>query len=203
MRCSAHTTEHSDFLPPIPPHFVSFARWYRRCALGCAPAGARRSTRGPGVVHRIPRTGSSTETTGAPRFLDGPPYERAVLSDPGRTSALGHYRASISPSTFSTVSASATIVISGLNHTARNIRCLRFAAWIAPSPPKTRFRTAGRPFRTGWLPAGSKPKGFRSSHPPFPGLAWRTGNDRSAEQRSPGPVTHHYTVPVSSHGTYG
>ena len=115
------TTKHSDFLPPIPPHFVSFARWYRRCALGFDPASARRSTRGPGVVHRIPRTGSARETTGAPRFLDGPHYERAVLSDPGGTSALGHYHASMLPSAKLTASTPARTVISGLDHTARPI----------------------------------------------------------------------------------
>jgi hypothetical protein len=53
-------------------------------------------------------------------------------------------------------------------------RCLRFAGWITPPPRKTRFRIAGQPFRAGlatrWVPT----KGFRSSHPPLPGFAWRT-----------------------------
>ncbi len=64
--------KHSDFLPPLPRYFVSFASRYRRHALGFAPAGARRSTHGPGVIHRIPQPGSSTETTGPPRFLEDP-----------------------------------------------------------------------------------------------------------------------------------
>jgi hypothetical protein len=50
------------------------------------------------------------------------------------------------------------MLLSGLNHTARPFRCLRFAEWIAPPPRKTHFRMAGQPFRTGWLPAGSQRK---------------------------------------------
>lgn len=41
------------------------------------------------------------------------------LSDPGRTSALGHYRASMLPSATAMASAPAMRLISGLNHTAR------------------------------------------------------------------------------------
>jgi hypothetical protein len=54
-RCSAHTVRHSDFLPPLPRCFVSFASRYRRCALGFVPAGARRYSCGPGVVNRAPQ----------------------------------------------------------------------------------------------------------------------------------------------------
>ncbi len=43
------TMKHSDFPPPLARRFVSFASRYRRCALGFAPADARRSACGPGV----------------------------------------------------------------------------------------------------------------------------------------------------------
>src|SRR6202035_1507381 len=57
----------------LPRRFVAFAPRYRRCALGFAPAGARRSTHRPGGVHRTPQPVlSSTETTGPPRFLEDP-----------------------------------------------------------------------------------------------------------------------------------
>ena len=110
--------KHSDFLPPLPRRFVSFASRYSR-ALGFVPAAARRSSCGPGIVHRSPQH----------RFIDGgdrtsqvpgePTYERALLFDPGGTSALGRYCALMLPSAFSTASAPARTVISGLNHTAR------------------------------------------------------------------------------------
>jgi hypothetical protein len=49
----------------------------------------------------------------------GPHCERALLSDPGGTSALGHYRASVLSSTVRTMSTPAMNIISRLNHTAR------------------------------------------------------------------------------------
>ena len=44
-----------------------------------------------------------------------------ALSDSGRTSALGRYRASMSPSATGMASAPALKLISGLNHTARRL----------------------------------------------------------------------------------
>src|SRR5215472_17437281 len=48
------TVKHSDFPPPLPRHFVSFASRYRRRALGFAPATARRYGCGPGITNRTP-----------------------------------------------------------------------------------------------------------------------------------------------------
>jgi hypothetical protein len=65
------------------------------------------------------------------RFIDGgdrtsqvpggPQYERALLFDPGGTSARGHCCASMLPSAISTASAPARTIISRLNHTARSL----------------------------------------------------------------------------------
>jgi hypothetical protein len=174
MRCSAHTTKHSDFLTPFPRRFVSFAARYRHRALGFAPADARHNLRGPGVIHRIPLDRFlSTETTGPPRFLEDP-YERALLSDPGGTSALGHCRASVLSSAKRTASTPTTNTNFGAQSHGPHTRCLRFAGWIAPPPRKTRFRTAGLPFRTGFVTRGVPVKDFRSYHPAFPGFSWRT-----------------------------
>ena len=166
--------KHSDFLPPLPRRFVSFASRYRRCALGFAPADARRTS---------PRArGYSPDSPN--RFIDGddrtsqvpggPHYERALLFDPGGTSALGHYRASMLPSANLDGVGSRENRNFGAQSHGPLTRCLRFAGWVAPPPRKTRFRMAGQPFRAGlatrWVPT----KGFRSSHPPFPGFAWRT-----------------------------
>src|SRR6516225_9814469 len=101
------TTKHSDFLPPLPPCFVSFARRYRRCALGFVPAAARRYNCGPGVVHRNPHTGFIGGDDRTSQVPGEPHYERALLFDPGGTSALGHYCASMLPSAKLTASAPA------------------------------------------------------------------------------------------------
>jgi hypothetical protein len=78
-----------------------------------------RNARGPGVIHRVPHTGFIDGGDRTSQVPGEPHYERALLFDPGGTSALGHYRASMLPSAFSTTSAPTRTVISGLNHTAR------------------------------------------------------------------------------------
>ena len=73
-----------------------------------------------------------------------PHYERALLFDPGGTSALGHYCASMLPSAFLTASAPAIRYFGAQSHGPLT-HCLRFTGWVAPPPRKTRFRMAGRP----------------------------------------------------------
>ena len=166
--------EHSDFLPSFPRRFVSFASRYRRCALGFAPADARRSAHEPGVVYRTPQNRFINGDDRISQVPGGPRYERALLFDPGETSALGHCRASVLSSALLTASTPATTTISRLYPTARPFAVYASQGELPQPPRKTRFRMAGLPFRAGlvtrWVPA----KGFRSSHPPFPGFAWRT-----------------------------
>jgi len=114
-------TKHSDFLPPLPPCFVSFARRYPRCALGFVLAAARRNSCEPGIADRTPHTGFIGGDDRTSQVPGEPHYERALLFDPGRTSALGHCHALMLPSAKLTVSAPARSRISGLNHTARSL----------------------------------------------------------------------------------
>ena len=53
-------------------------------------------------------------------------------------------------------------------------RCLRFAAWVAPEPRKTRFRLVASLAGQDWLPAGSPTQGFGSAslHPFLLAQAW-------------------------------
>ena len=150
--------KHSDFLPSFPRRFVAFASRYRRCALKFAPVHARRRTHGPGIVYRTPPNrfidgdGTTSQVSG------GPHYVRALLFDPGGTSALGHYCALVLSSALLTASTPATNTISRLHHTARTPavyasqdgllhRHARLASgWLA--------RLSGR----GWLPTGSQRK---------------------------------------------
>ena len=164
------TVEHSDFLPSFPRRFVSFASRYRRCASGFAPADARRSTLGPGVIYRIPQTGSSTETTGPPRFLEDP-----IMYVPCSPTPAGPLRSATAALRCCLPQSERCRLPPLHNFEAQShglpIRCLRFAGWIAPPPRKTRFRMVGHPFRAEltlcWVPA----EGFRlqrSYHPPSP-----------------------------------
>ena len=54
--------------------------------------------------------------------------------------------------------------------------CVRFAAWVTPAPRNTRFRLLASFTGQGWLPAGfqCKVSSVSPSHPPCPGLSWRT-----------------------------
>jgi hypothetical protein len=114
------TAKHSDFLPSFPRRFVSFASRYRRCALGSLPRCKAQRPRAwdclPDSQNRL--SDGDDRTSQVP---GGPHYVRAVLSDPGGTSALGHYCASALSSTNVTVSTPAICPISRLNPTARTL----------------------------------------------------------------------------------
>src|SRR5205085_2570291 len=168
------TVKHSDFLPPFPRCFVSFASRYRRCALGFVPAAARRNSCGPGVIHRIPHPGFIDGGDRTSQVPGGPRCERALLSDPGGTSALGHCRASVLSSAKWKASTPTTNTNFGTQSHGLCTRCLRFAGWITPPPRKTRFRMAGPPCPGGSdYPLGPTER-FQVIHPPFPGFTWRT-----------------------------
>jgi hypothetical protein len=171
MRCSAHSTKHSDFLPSLPRRFVSFARRYRRCALGFAPAAARRYDCGPGVVHRNPHTGSSTETTGAPRFLENPTMNVPCSSTPAGPQRSATATLSVLSSAKWTTSTPTIPKNFGAQSHGPFTRCLRFAGWVTPPPRKTRFRVAGHPCPGGsGYPLGSTER-FQIYPSSFPRLS--------------------------------
>jgi hypothetical protein len=94
------TTKHSDFLPPLPRHFVSFAQRYRRRALGFVPAAARRNNCGPGIcLPDSPTPDSLAEATGPPRFLGDPTMNVPCSSTPAgpRRSATTALRCCLPP----------------------------------------------------------------------------------------------------------
>jgi len=68
------------------------------------------------------------------------PRTLAMLFDPGRARAPGHYGArAVAFRSLESVGSPMTH-LSGLYHTAFVTRCLRFAARVAPRPRKTRFQ---------------------------------------------------------------
>jgi hypothetical protein len=107
--------------------------------------------------------------------VPGEPHcERAMLFDPGGTSALGHCRASVlSSAIWDDVDSHDLLNFEAQSHGPLT-HCLRFAGWVAPPPRKTRFRMAGQPCPGGTdYPLASNER-FQLIHPPFPGFAWRT-----------------------------
>ena len=114
-------TEHSDILPPLPRRFVSFASRYRRAPWASFPQAQDATAAGLGLFTGLPITGFIDGGDRTSQVPGGPHYERALLFDPGGTSALGRYCALMLPSAISTASAPTRTIISGLNHTARSL----------------------------------------------------------------------------------
>ena len=138
--------------------------------MGFVPAVARRYGCGPGLLTGLPKTGFIGGDGRTSQVPGGPRCERALLSDPGGTSALGHYRASMLSSTNWKASTPTTNINFGAQSHGLPTRCLRFATWVAPPPRKTRFRMAGRPCPGGTdYPLGPTDR-FQVSPSSFPRL---------------------------------
>ncbi len=146
----------SDFWTPLPLGFVSFAQWYPCSALVSLPRAAERGGHGPGGLSiPTPLAGFHFgETSRSPRFL-GDPCGRALLSDPGGASAPGLFSASVLPSAIRTASASATIKLSGLHHTAHPLA-------VYASRPRSPMAAQDS------LPAGDQPWPGGTAYPQGP-----------------------------------
>ena len=90
---SSVLSRHCDFLPPIPPRFVSFTWRYHGITHRFAPAAAAWGNVGPGVGHPVSPSGnSSVETTGSPKFLGNPDSRLHMFSDPAGRCVPDHLR---------------------------------------------------------------------------------------------------------------
>ena len=170
----AGTMRHSDFLSPFPRCFVSFASRYRRCALGFVPAAARRHGCGPGIVYRIPQTGfidggdRTSQVPGGPH-LNVPCSATPVGPPRSATTAL---RCCLPPIRKRRLPRQ--ILISGLNHTARTLAVYASQGGLPHRHARLASGWLASLIRAGLITRKVPMKGFRSSHPPFPGFAWRT-----------------------------
>ena len=111
--------KHSDFLPPLPRRFVSFASRYRRASWASFPQLQDAATASLGLFTGIPITGFINGGDRTSQVPGEPTMNVPCSPTPARPLRSGRYRASMLPSAFSTASALARTVISGLNHTAR------------------------------------------------------------------------------------
>ncbi len=154
------TMKCSDFLPPVPPRFVSFAwRYHSSARVSPAPPASAPAGRSAGVGHPAPPTGNkSVETAGSPTFLGNPDCALALLSDPGRTHASGHTMRRRGPR-YVHDEGSRIRTFEAQSH-GFGTGCLPFADRVAPTPRKTRFRLLARLFRTGLVTRRVPTKGF-------------------------------------------
>jgi hypothetical protein len=131
-------------------------------ARACLPDSQNRLSDGDDRISQVP---------------GGPHYVRALLFDPGGTSALGHYCASALSSTFVTVSTPAISPISGLNPTARTLAVYASQRGLLHRHARLASGWLAIPFRADFYICWAPTKGFRvtSSVPSsFPKLSWRT-----------------------------
>ena len=141
-----------------------------RCARVSLPRPPTRS-RGPGVDDPVPLPELSVETDGSPRFL-GNPRVPALFSDPGGTGYARPLRRVGAAPAADNDDGSRGEAFGAQSHGLRT-RCLRFAARVAPTPRKTRFRLLAKLCRAGLLPAGFHRKVSDAASyisPPFPEL---------------------------------
>jgi hypothetical protein len=167
------TMRRSDSPSPIPPRFVAFAERYHGCTRVSFPGPPGAPDTGLELVTRYLQPGSAVEAAGPPRFL-GNPCERVLLSDPGGiTDARPLRRRDAAFRHFKNVGSRDDDAFGAQSH-GPFARCLRFAAPVARTPRKTRFRPLAKLCRTGLVTRRVPMKGFRLWLPPFPSFAWRT-----------------------------
>jgi hypothetical protein len=91
------------------------------------------------------------ETFGLPRFLDEPPYKRALFFDPGGTPYTQAMQArERGRRTIKGQRLPRLLPFEAQSH-GSFICCLRFAGWVAPVPRKTRFRLLAKLCRAGLI----------------------------------------------------
>ena len=169
------TTRRSESPPPVPPHFVAFARRYpgrTRCSLPRPPSA---SAEGLELVTRCSRRDIAEKMEGPPRFLENPKVNVPRSPTPAGSQAPGHGDAATRPSVAYKTSAPASFFISGLNRAARSLAVYasrrrlpghhaRLASGCWPS-------SAGR----GSVPRRVPTRSFRDTiASSSPKLSWRT-----------------------------
>jgi hypothetical protein len=139
----------SESPPPVPPHFVAFARPVSRLHPCFDPVAAGCVGRGPGVGDPVPPAGIYREDGGASQVPGEPRCERALFFDPGGiVSARPSRRHDAAFRTFNNVGSRGYIRIGAQWH-GPLAGCLRFAGRVAPAPRKTRFRSLAKLSRAG------------------------------------------------------
>ena len=149
----------------------------RRRVCRFAPSGPEHQTAGRGFVSRFPSPATyAWRPSGPPKFLENPRVPMPCSSTPaGPTHQATVQWSRRGPRYVHDEGSHDTLTFEAQSH-GFGTRCLRFVVWVAPGPRKTRFPLLARSTGRDWLPAGffRKVSEVRlTSHPPFPGFAWR------------------------------
>jgi len=153
-------SEQSDFLPFVPPHFVSFAWRYRVDACLFALTGGKRQSPGSrGLILPLAQCTGSSRGNGRISCVPGEPRcAYALFCDPGRTARVRSIRRGRAAPVLSTTKAPA-LGLSRLNHTA-----LALAVYASPRelphPTQDSLPAADQLYRTGSTRRAPS-KGFR------------------------------------------
>ncbi len=150
-------------------------------------SSSRATPRGrPGLFYVSAPSRSRSEPAGPPRFLV-PPHSSVLRSvTPVRPPRQAHCGASVLPSALPTASTLTTNAFrSSITQPAGSLCTLRSLGY--PRTTQHSVPAAGQLYRTGFPPAGGKRK--VSAYyilPPYPSLAWRTGNRMNCDSASVG-----------------
>jgi len=174
--CFSGTISSSDFLRPVPPHFVAFAWRYRPCTLCSLPRLRVRPPRSRACC-RGALPGLRMEDAGSPRFLGDPDAYALRSSTPAglQRQALSAppcglpFRKRRRPPQSSSYRGSITQL-------ARSLCTLRSTGH--PDTTQHSVPAGGQPLpgRIGYLPGRYERflLASTSTLPPLPGFAWRT-----------------------------
>ena len=142
-----------DFLPSVPPHFVTFVWRYLSLHSLCSLLGGRVPRQGPELVGPVSPPGNSTEeATGSRKFLGklNCPFAH-VQSTPVGLLTPDHCGAATWPLVCEKQRLPRKVFRRSIAWLSDSLFTLRSAG--CPAPRKTRFRPLVRRYRTGFPPA--------------------------------------------------
>ncbi len=160
-----------DLLPPVPPHFVSFAWRYLGCTRWCSLLGGRVHRQGLELVTRYLQPGISEETTGSPRFLGPQVSVRHVQSTPAGPQAPDRYGAATRPLVSEEQGLPRKVFRRSIAWLSDWLSTLRSAGY--PRPTQDSLPAAGQALLDGLSTRRVPMRGFgvsATSHPPLPSL---------------------------------
>ena len=166
-----------DFLPPVPPRFVSFAwRYHSQRSRFARTRPSAAAGGSPGVGHPVSPAGTLVSGNDRISYVPGEPRLCSCPAlRPRQDRRIRPLRCAGAAPAVSTTKAPALRTFEAQSH-GFGTGCLRFAGRVTPPPRKTRFRLLARLFRTGLVTRRVPSKGFTmypTSHPPFPSSTWR------------------------------
>jgi len=170
-------SRHYDFLPPIPPHFVSFAWWYLGCTRCIRSSADGYHRRGLELINPVTPTGILPR-----RRQDLPSSRRTQMSvctcssTPAGLLTPDLIRSSSVAHAMTKAKAPCDLSISELNSMAFGLAVYASQSGL-PSTTQDSLPAAGQALPDGLSTRRVPTKGFKDAslhaHPPLPSLAWR------------------------------